>query len=36
VQLREWPRLQDEFEAWRIAVQDDRNALDQAMLRACS
>jgi len=33
---REWPRFQDEFEAWRIADQNDRDALQQAIIRACS
>jgi VWFA-related protein len=33
---REWPRIQDEFEAWRIAVQNDASALQQAIIRACS
>ena len=33
---REWPRIQDEFEAWRIADQNDRDALQQATIRACS
>ena len=36
LQMREWPRLQDEFEAWRIGVQNDRQALEQAVIRACS
>jgi VWFA-related protein len=33
---REWPRIQDEFEAWRIADQNDNDALQQAIIRACS
>ena len=33
---REWPRIADEFEAWRIADQNDRDALQQAIIRACS
>ena len=33
---REWPRIQDEFEAYRIAVQRDASALQQAMTRACT
>jgi VWFA-related protein len=33
---REWPRIQDEFEAWRIADQNDSDALQQAVIRACS
>ncbi|HTI36750.1 MAG TPA: VWA domain-containing protein [Vicinamibacterales bacterium] len=33
---REWPRIQDEFEAWRIADQNDKDALQQAIIRACS
>jgi VWFA-related protein len=33
---REWPRIQDEFEAWRIADRNDRDALQQAVIRACS
>jgi VWFA-related protein len=33
---REWPRIQDEFEAWRIADQNDADALRQAIIRACS
>ena len=33
---REWPRIQDEFEAWRIASQNDSDALRQAVIRACS
>jgi VWFA-related protein len=33
---QEWPRLQDESEAWRIAVQNDGAALAAAVQRACS
>ena len=33
---REWPRIADEFEAWRIADQNDKDALQQAIVRACS
>jgi len=33
---REWPRFQDEFEAWRIADQNDNDALQQVIIRACS
>jgi VWFA-related protein len=33
---REWPRIADEFEAWRIADQNDKDALQQAIIRACS
>lgn len=33
---RDWPRLQDEYEAWRIAEQDDSDALGQAVKRACT
>jgi VWFA-related protein len=33
---REWPRIQDEFEAWRIAELNDDSALRQAIIRACS
>jgi len=36
VEMRAWPRLQDEFEAWRIGVQNDKQALEQAIIRACS
>ena len=33
---REWPPIQDEFEAWRIAFQNDLSALQQATERACT
>ncbi|HEX4566069.1 MAG TPA: VWA domain-containing protein, partial [Vicinamibacterales bacterium] len=33
---REWPKIQDEFEAWRIAAQNDSAALQQAVIRACT
>jgi VWFA-related protein len=36
LEMRDWPRLQDEFEAWRIAVQNDADALRQAVTRACT
>ncbi|HEX5474077.1 MAG TPA: VWA domain-containing protein [Vicinamibacterales bacterium] len=35
-EMREWPRLQDEYEAWRIGVRGDADALAQATTRACS
>ena len=33
---REWPKIQDEFEAWQIAVQNDSDALARAVTRACT
>jgi VWFA-related protein len=33
---REWPRIEDEFEAWLIAQQNDAEALRKAVIRACS
>jgi len=33
--LREWPRLQDEFEAFRI-IDNDREAIATAVMRACA
>jgi VWFA-related protein len=33
---REWPKIQDEFEAWRIAAQNDGDALQRAVTRACT
>ncbi|HET7619231.1 MAG TPA: VWA domain-containing protein [Vicinamibacterales bacterium] len=33
---REWPRIQDEYEAWRIAERQDNDALQRAVTRACS
>src|SRR4051812_990464 len=36
VEIREWPRLRDEFEAWLIAEHNDKDALQQAIIRACS
>ena len=33
---REWPRLQDEYEAWRIAVQNDPGTIAAAVARACA
>jgi VWFA-related protein len=33
---REWPKIQDEFEAWQIAVQNDSDALQRAIIRACT
>jgi VWFA-related protein len=33
---REWPRILDEFEAYRIAVLNDASALQQVMARACA
>jgi VWFA-related protein len=35
LELREWPRLQDEFEAYRI-VNNDREAIANAVTRACA
>jgi VWFA-related protein len=35
MEAREWPRLRDEFEAFRIA-NNEREALDNAVQRACS
>jgi VWFA-related protein len=35
LELREWPRLQDEFEAYRIA-NNDREAIANAVTRACA
>ncbi|HEX5474076.1 MAG TPA: VWA domain-containing protein [Vicinamibacterales bacterium] len=31
----DYPRLQDEYEAWLIAAKDDGQALDRAVARAC-
>jgi len=33
---REWPKILDEFEAWQIAVQNDSDALQRAIIRACT
>ena len=33
---REWPKILDEFEAWQIAVQNDNDALQRAIIRACT
>jgi VWFA-related protein len=33
---REWPRFQDEFEAWMIAVHNDSDTLQRVVARACS
>jgi VWFA-related protein len=35
LELREWPRLQDDDEAWRIA-NGDRESLKAAVMRACN
>ena len=35
LELREWPRLQDDDEVWRIAT-GDRESLQNAVVRACS
>ncbi|PYR75906.1 MAG: hypothetical protein DMF86_14135, partial [Acidobacteria bacterium] len=34
-EMREWPRLRDEYEAIRIAQYDDEEALRTAVQRAC-
>ena len=33
---REWPKILDEFEAWQIAVRNDSDALQRAVIRACT
>jgi len=33
---REWPKILDEFEAWQIAVRNDNDALQRAVIRACT